>query len=63
MKYFFFEKIWRTSFVFLETLVPLIQTSGDICLEFQSQSVSPHLHALLSVCDELHRRIFGMTSE
>ena len=48
MKYFFFEK----------NLEDIIRFSGDA-----STPVSPHLHALLSVCDEFHRRIFGMTSE
>ena len=36
----------RTSVLFVGPLIPLLWTSGDVCLGFQSQGESPCLHAL-----------------
>ena len=58
----FLEIFWRTSAIFVEPLIPLFWTSGDICPGFQSQGGFPHLHALLPLLPIqyiifLHRKI------
>ena len=51
--FFFLNSGWHQSFV--GPLIPLLWTSGDICLVFQNQGGSPCLHALSLVCNRFLR--------
>ena len=53
-----FKKNWRTWVYFVEPLIPLFLTSGDIGLGFQSESVFPCLYASLAE----HKRFLRFTS-
>ena len=56
---FFKKKLWRTSVLFVGSLMPLFWTSGNVCPGFQSQGGSPGLCALLPACNGILRFTSG----
>ena len=57
----FKKKIWRTSVLFVGTMITLFGISGDVCPGFQSQGGSPCLLASSPVCNRNLRFTSGAT--
>ena len=58
----FFFKFLMDTCPFMGPLIPLFWTSGDVCLQFQSQGGTPHLHASSLACNGILRFTSGVTS-
>ena len=57
----FLFNFWRTWVIFVEPLVPLFCTLGNVCPEFLKPRWTPYLHTLFPARNGLLRFIFGVT--